>query len=169
MYRSLRSINHANSRGRLIMLLVFWPKGGRRNSIMVSVPFVKQAIQVRAQHDPFVSERWNSISMLSTSPHQGRQLVHQRPSVCYVYVIMLFIVREGQCVPLAGFCLSLYNNLQCWTGTLIWFKQSHKLILSNHLINHIHNVSVILNLIAEEFLSLYHVSWYWVWIEKLKG
>ena len=46
-------------------------------------------VQVQAWHDPFVSETWNSTCMLSTSPNQWQQLVHQRPSICYyVYVIM---------------------------------------------------------------------------------
>ena len=50
---------------------------------------VKWAVQVRAWHDPFVSDRWNTISMSSTCLHQCPQLVHQRPSMCYhVFVIM---------------------------------------------------------------------------------
>ena len=31
-------------------------------------PSVKPAVQVRVCHDPFVSERWNSINMLLTHP-----------------------------------------------------------------------------------------------------
>ena len=31
---------------------------------------VKLAVQVRAQHDPLVSERWNSVSVLLTHSHQ---------------------------------------------------------------------------------------------------
>ena len=31
---------------------------------------VKAAVQVRAQHDPLVSETWNSISVLLTCSHQ---------------------------------------------------------------------------------------------------
>ena len=45
------------------------------------------------------SERWNSDSMLSTCPHQCRQLVQH----------CLSIVRVGHCVPLADFCLSLFG------------------------------------------------------------
>ena len=56
---------------------------------MASVAICQEAIQVRAPYNPFVSERWSSISMLSTSPYQCRQLVHQRQSMFYhVCVIM---------------------------------------------------------------------------------
>ena len=50
------------------------------------------------------------------SSSQCRRLVQKRPSICYyVYVIMhvkdpqLSVVRVGHCVPLAGFCLCLYD------------------------------------------------------------
>ena len=48
---------------------------------------VKWAVQVRAQHDPLVSERWLSefYEHVSTSLHQCLQ----SPSICYyVYVMM---------------------------------------------------------------------------------
>ena len=68
-----------------------------------------------ARHDPLVTERWNSITLLLTRSHQCRRLVKKRPSMCYcVCVIMhvkdpqLSVVRVGHCVPL-GFCLSLYD------------------------------------------------------------
>ena len=81
---------------------------------------------------PFFSERWNSIRMLLTCSHQCRWLVEQRPSMCYhVYMIMhvkdpkLSVVRERHHVPLAG-SICPYVAHMCWTGTLIWVKQTNK-------------------------------------------
>ena len=62
---------------------------GREKALCLASLSVKWAVQVRAQLDPFVSERWNSTNMLLTCLHQCRQLIHQRPYMCYyVYVIM---------------------------------------------------------------------------------
>ena len=89
--------------------------GGEIEQWLVSLS-VKLAVQVRARHDPFVSERWNSITVLLNCSHQCWRLVQQRPSMCYhLYVIMIVkdsqfsVVRVGHCVLLAGFCLSLYD------------------------------------------------------------
>ena len=61
---------------------------GWGNSTVVSVS-VKLVVQVRALHDPLVSERWNSIRVLLTCSHQCCRLVQQRQSMCYhVCVIM---------------------------------------------------------------------------------
>ena len=77
---------------------------------------IKQATRVCAQHDLLVIERWNPITVLSTRSHQCRKLVQKRSSMChYICVIMhvkdtqLSVVTVGHCVPLAGFCLSLYD------------------------------------------------------------
>ena len=77
---------------------------------------VKRAVWVRARLDLFVSERWNSITILLTRSHQCQRLVKKRPAMCYyVCVIMhvkdpqLSVIRVGHCVPLAGFCLPLYS------------------------------------------------------------
>ena len=42
-------------------------------------PSVKRAVQVRAWHNPFVSEMWNSTSMSSTCPFQCDWLFYQKP------------------------------------------------------------------------------------------
>ena len=43
---------------------------------------IKRAIQVRARHDPLVTERWNSITVLLTRSLQCRRLVKKgRPCV----------------------------------------------------------------------------------------
>ena len=69
-----------------------------------------------SRFEPGTFRLFREGGMLSTCLHQCRQLVHQRPSMChYVYVMMhvkdpqLSVVRVGHCVPLAGFCLSLYS------------------------------------------------------------
>ena len=74
---------------------------------------VKQAIQVRVRYDPFVSERWNSISILLTCPTSAANWFNKGRAMSYhVYVIIhvkdpdLSVVRVGHCAPLAGLCLS---------------------------------------------------------------
>ena len=89
---------------------------GRGNNIKVSVSVCHAGRPGWSRYGPFVSERRNSTNMLLTCLNQCRQLVHQRPSMCYhVCVIMhvkdpqLSVIRVGHFVPLAGLCLSLYS------------------------------------------------------------
>ena len=51
----------------------------------------KGAIRVRARHDPLVTERWNSITVLVTCSHQCRRLVKKRPSMCHYVCVMMHV------------------------------------------------------------------------------
>ena len=46
-----------------------------------------------AQSLALVTERWNSITVLLTRPHQCRRLVQKRPSMCY-YVCVIMHVKD---------------------------------------------------------------------------
>ena len=77
---------------------------------------VKRAIEVRARHNQFVPERWNSIRMLVNCPTSVADQFDKGCAMCYhVCVIMhvkvpqLSVVKACHRVPLAGFCLSLYS------------------------------------------------------------
>ena len=100
---------------RLYMKLKVKLGGGEIAQSLASLS-TKQVIRVRDRLDQLVTERWNSITVLLTRSHQCRRLVKKKPSMCYyVCVIMhvkdpqLSVVRVGHCVPLTGFCLSLYD------------------------------------------------------------
>ena len=51
--------------------------------------FAKPAIQVRARHDPLVSDRWYAVTGLLNCSHQCRQLVKKRSSMCYYVCVMM--------------------------------------------------------------------------------
>ena len=53
-------------------LRVYWFQQGRGREIAqwLASLSVKPAVQVHARHNPLVSERWNSISVLLSCPHQ---------------------------------------------------------------------------------------------------
>ena len=65
-------------------------------------PSVMRAVQVRDRHDQFITERWNSIKMLLTCPHQCRRLVQ---IMCYhVYVIMHVKEQASVCPYMVCMC-----------------------------------------------------------------
>ena len=83
-----------------LFLLARW-----QDSIMVSVS-VKWVVQVRAQYDRIVSEKWNSISMLSTCRARAADWFNKGLAMCRK---PSYLVRAGHRVLLAGFSLSLYS------------------------------------------------------------
>ena len=89
--------------------------GGGGNATVVSVS-VYQAGDPGSCPPRSTCHRKVEFYLLLTRSHQCRRLVKKRPSMCYhVCIIMhvkdpwLSVVRVGHCVPLAGFCLSLYD------------------------------------------------------------
>ena len=90
--------------------------GGGEIAQLVASLSATRSIQVRARYDPFVTERWNSITVALSRSHQCRRLVKKRRSMCHYVCEMihvkdpqLSVVRVGHRVPLAGFCLSPYG------------------------------------------------------------
>ena len=52
---------------------------------------VKRAVRVRAQLDPFVTEGWNSITVLLTCSRQCQRLVQKRQSMCYYDCVIMHV------------------------------------------------------------------------------
>ena len=78
VYRSKQAYNMDTDitlevEGFIKLLLSIW--GGEIAQLLTSLS-IKRAVRVRAQLNPLVIERWNSIKMLSTCLHQYRRLVH---------------------------------------------------------------------------------------------
>ena len=71
----------------LLLMLKIWTRfsGIQKTHIKIGmVPLIfKPVIQVRAQHDTLVSERWNAIRVQLAFSHQCWRLVQQRQSMCY--------------------------------------------------------------------------------------
>ena len=62
--------------------------GGREIALWLASPSVKQAVQVRAWYDVFVSERWNATNMLLTCPTSAANRFNKGRAMCSVYVII---------------------------------------------------------------------------------
>ena len=108
-----REDNVALSGDMLPVITRYW--GGEIVQSVASLSAMR-SVQVRARYDQLVSERWYAVTVLLNCSHQCRRLVKKRQSMChYVCVMMhvkdpyLSVVRVGHRVPLAGFCLSLYD------------------------------------------------------------
>ena len=77
---------------QIVELICHLWRGGEIAQSLESLS-IKRAARVRSRLDLLVIERWNSVTVLLTWPHQCRRLVQKRPSMCY-YVCVVMHVKD---------------------------------------------------------------------------